>query len=187
MPNILAFAGSTRRDSFNRRALEHAVAGARSAWLDVTVLDLADYPLPIYQGDEEAASGLPDNAIRLKDLFKSHQGLLIACPEYNSSITPLLKNTLDWISRPHGEESGLVPYQNKVAALVSASAGQLGGLRGLVHVRQILNTLGVLVLPRQLAVARADVALGETPDAERIDDLQGIGKALAIAVRRWNA
>lgn len=186
MPNILAFAGSTRRDSFNRRALEHAVAGARSAWLDVTVLDLAEYPLPLYQGDEEARAGLPDAVRHLKALFKSHQGLLIACPEYNSSITPLLKNTLDWISRPDGEESGLVPYQDKVAALVSASAGALGGMRGLVHVRQILTTLGVLVLPRQHAVARADVALAE-PDPKQIEALQGVGKALAIAVRKWSA
>lgn len=180
---ILAFAGSTRQGSFNRQALAHAVDGARAAGAEVSLIDLRDYTLPLYNGDLELSHGIPDSAVRLKELFKSHQGLLLACPEYNSSITPLLKNTLDWVSRPHGEESGLVPYQGKLAMLVAASAGNLGGLRGLRHVREILTTLGVLVLPSQVAVSHADTPLAE----EMKSRLQAAGSDLANALRRWHA
>ena len=98
-PRILAFAGSAREESFNKRLVRVAAAGAEAAGVACTVLDLRDFPLPIYDGDLEAAEGLPENAKRLRELFLAHQGLLIASPEYNSSISPLLKNTLDWVSR----------------------------------------------------------------------------------------
>jgi chromate reductase, NAD(P)H dehydrogenase (quinone) len=114
--------------------------------------------MPLYDGDLEDRDGLPDNALRLKALFKEHDALLIASPEYNSSIPPLLKNTIDWVSREWQGESGLVPYQNKVAAILAASPGQLGGMRMLPHLRQMLNTLGVLVLPGQFALSNADQA-----------------------------
>ena len=96
MPKILALSGSIRRDSWNRKLIQAAVDAARAAGGDVTLIDLADYPLPLYNGDLEDRDGLPDNALRLKALFKQHDALLIASPEYNSSIPPLLKNTLDW-------------------------------------------------------------------------------------------
>lgn len=156
MPKILAFSGSIRRDSLNRTLISAAVDATRAAGGAVTLLDLADYPLPLYDGDLEDREGLPDNAQRLKALFKDHDAFLIASPEYNSSIPPLLKNTLDWVSREWQGESGLLPYQNKVAALMSASPGALGGMRMLPHLRQVLNTLGVLVLPGQFALPRAD-------------------------------
>jgi NAD(P)H-dependent FMN reductase len=158
MPKILAFSGSIRRDSWNRKLIQAAVDATRAAGGDVTLIDLADYPLPIYNGDLEDKEGLPDNALRLKALFKEHDALLISSPEYNSSIPPLLKNTIDWVTREWQGESGLVPYQNKVAAIMSASPGSLGGMRMLPHLRQILNTLGVLVLPGQFALAHADTA-----------------------------
>jgi chromate reductase, NAD(P)H dehydrogenase (quinone) len=158
MPKILAFSGSIRRDSWNRKLIQAAVDAARAAGGDVTLIDLADYPLPLYNGDLEDRDGLPDNALRLKALFKEHGALLIASPEYNSSISPLLKNTLDWVSREWQGESGLVPYQNKVAAILAASPGQFGGMRMLPHLRQILNTLGVLVLPGQFSLPHADQA-----------------------------
>jgi chromate reductase, NAD(P)H dehydrogenase (quinone) len=158
MPKILAFSGSIRRDAWNRKLVQVAVDATRAAGGDVTLIDLADYPLPLYDGDLEDRDGLPDNALRLKALFKEHDALLIASPEYNSSIPPLLKNTLDWISREWQGESGLVPYQHKVAALLAASPGQFGGMRMLPHLRQILNTLGVLVLPGQFSLAHADRA-----------------------------
>jgi NAD(P)H-dependent FMN reductase len=183
-PKILAFAGSTRNASFNRQALNFAVQGAREAGAEVTLIELRDFSLPLYNGDLEESHGLPEAAVRLKALFKSHQGLLIACPEYNSSITPLLKNTLDWVSRPHGEESGLLPYQGKLAALVAASAGNLGGLRGLRHVREILTTLQVLVIPRQMALSQADKELAN-PDSRALTGLAETGRALAEAIRRW--
>ena len=124
MSKILAFSGSIRRDAWNRKLIQAAVDAARAADGDVTLIDLADYPLPLYNGDLEDRDGLPDNALRLKALFKQHDALLIASPEYNSSIPPLLKNTIDWVSREWQGESGLVPYQNKVAAIMAASPGQ---------------------------------------------------------------
>lgn len=161
MPKILAFAGSIRRDSWNRRLIRVATDAARAAGGDVTLIDLADYPLPLYNGDLEDRDGLPDNAQRLKALFKAHDAFLIASPEYNSSVPPLLKNTLDWVSREWQGESGLIPYQNKVAALLAASPGTFGGMRMLPHLRQVLNTLGVLVLPGQFSLAHADTAFDE--------------------------
>jgi NAD(P)H-dependent FMN reductase len=158
MSKILAFAGSARRDSWNRKLVRVAADAASKAGSEVMLIDLADYRLPLYDGDLEQAEGLPDNAIKLKNLFTAHDALLIAAPEYNSSITPLLKNTLDWVSREWQGESGLAPYQNKVAAIIAASPGQFGGMRMLPHLRQILNTLGVLVLPGQVSVPGAHLA-----------------------------
>ena len=162
MTKILAFAGSTRHDSLNRKLLEAATAIAREAGTEVTLLDLNDYPLPLYNGDLEANEGVPEAALRLKEVFKSHDALLIASPEYNSSVPPLLKNTLDWVSREWQGESGLLPYQNKLAAIMAASPGALGGMRMLPHLRQILNTLGVMVLPGQFSLPHADQAFDGT-------------------------
>jgi NAD(P)H-dependent FMN reductase len=165
MPKILAFSGSIRRDSRNRKLIQSAVDATRAAGGEVTLIDLADYPLPLMDEDLEAREGLPANALRLKALFKEHDALLIASPEYNSSIPPLLKNTLDWVSREWQGESGLVPYQNKVAAILAASPGALGGMRMLPHLRQVLNALGVLVLPGQFALSNADKAFDEESGA----------------------
>ncbi len=180
-PRILAFAGSTRRDSYNQRLVRIAADGAQEAGADVMLLDLKEYPLPLFSEDLEQ-EGFPDNATKLKQLFLEHDGLLIASPEYNSSITPLLKNTIDWVSRPAEGEKSLAAYQGKVAALLAASPGRLGGLRGLVHVRAILGNIGVLVLPDQIAVPRAFEAFGE--DGQLTDEkqqarVQGLGKSLA--------
>src|SRR5262245_41507792 len=106
-PRILAFAGSARRESFNKTMIKIAAAGAEAAGAKVTLVDLADYPLPLFNQDEEAAKGLPENAVKLKQLFLEHNGLLMACPEYNSSITPLWKNTIDWVSRQSPGEAAL--------------------------------------------------------------------------------
>jgi chromate reductase, NAD(P)H dehydrogenase (quinone) len=165
MPKILAFSGSIRQDSWNRKLIQAAVTAAQAAGGNVTLIDLADYPLPLYNGDMEDKDGLPDNALRLKALFKDHEALLISSPEYNSSIPPLLKNSIDWISREWQGESGLVPYQNKVAAIMAASPGSLGGMRMLPHLRQILNALGVLVLPGQFSLAHADAAFDKANGA----------------------
>lgn len=161
-PNILAFSGSTRRGSFNTKLLHHVAGRTREAGANITVIDLADYELPLYNGDFEEAHGLPDAAVKLKELFKSHDGLLLACPEYNGSITPLLKNTIDWVSRPMDGEKPLEPFTGRICSLVSASPGALGGLRGLVHVRAILSGIGVIVLPLQVAVGSASKALDST-------------------------
>src|SRR5438128_1846133 len=106
-PRILAFAGSLRNDSYNKKLVQIAAASARRAGAEVTCIDLKDYPLPIYDGDIEAASGIPENGQKLKKLFLEHDGLLIAAPEYNSSISAALKNTIDWVSRPVPGETSL--------------------------------------------------------------------------------
>jgi len=157
-PKILAFAGSAREDSLNKKLARVGTEALRAAGAQAMFIDLRDYALPLYDGDLEAARGVPGNALELKRLFREHDGLLIVSPENNGSVSALLKNTLDWISRPHAGESGTVPFQGKVAALMAASPGALGGLRGLVHVRAILQSLGVLVLAEQFALSRAHEA-----------------------------
>ncbi len=189
-PRILAFAGSTRRESFNKKLVQIAAAGAKEAGAEVTVIDLKDYPLPLFDQDLEAADGLPGNALKLKQLFLDHQGLVIASPEYNSSITAVLKNTLDWISRPAPGESSLTAFQGKVASIISASPGALGGLRGLVHLRAILGNIGVIVLPDQIAVPKAHEAFdgdGNLKEAKQQASVQNLGKKLAESVRKLNS
>jgi chromate reductase, NAD(P)H dehydrogenase (quinone) len=187
-PRILAFAGSARRESFNKRLIAIAAQGAKQAGADVTLVDLADYELPLFNQDLEA-QGLPANAVALKKLFLEHQGLLIACPEYNSSITPLLKNTIDWVSRSARGEGPLAAYQGKVAAIMSASPGALGGLRGLVHVRSILGNIGVLVLPDQVAIPTAHEAIaadGRFKDEKRQASVENLGRTLAGMLKKIN-
>ena len=190
-PRILAFAGSARKASFNKQVLKIAAKGAEEAGADVTVIDLADYPLPIMDEDLESAEGLPENARKLKQLFLEHDGLLLACPEYNSSITPLLKNVIDWVSRAESkDETPLACYQGKVAGLVSASPGALGGLRGLVHVRAILGNIQVLVIPDQAAVGSVFKVLdgdGNLTDDGQRARLMNVGNALAEALKKLTA
>jgi NAD(P)H-dependent FMN reductase len=179
---ILAFAGSTRRESFNKKLVRVAAAGAREAGAEVTFLDLAEIPLPLFDQDLEAAEGLPDNARRLKALMAGHDGFLISSPEYNSSITGVLKNAIDWASRREEGEKPLVAFAGKAVALMSASPGGLGGLRGLVHARSILGNLGMLVLPQQKAVGSAFKAFNEDgtmADPKIQADVAALGSRLA--------
>jgi len=187
-PRILAFAGSARKDSFNVKLVNIAAAGARAAGAEVTVLNLNDFPMPLFNQDLEAADGPPPQASRLKEIMRAHDGLLIASPEYNSSISPLLKNTIDWVSRPADGEPMLAAYQGKVAGLMSASPGRLGGLRGLVHLRSILSNIGVLVTPDQVAVGEAGSAFddrGDLVDDRRRASVQGVGRTVTTLVG-WN-
>jgi chromate reductase, NAD(P)H dehydrogenase (quinone) len=187
---ILAFAGSARQDSFNKKLVKIAIAGAKAAGAEVTYLDFRDLPLPLYDGDLETSDGLPENALKLKAMMKAHQGFLIACPEYNSSITPLLKNAIDWASRPQPEEPSLVCFKDKVTVLMSASPGGLGGLRGLVHVRSILGNIGVLVLPDQTAIVNAYQAFdenGNLKDESQQEAIEQLGKKLVAVTAKLNA
>lgn len=152
-PRLLAFSGSSRKESLNRKFLSHAVQAVRDAGGEVTLIELGDYALPLYDGDLEDATGLPANAARLIDLIAGHAGLLIASPEYNSMFTPLLKNTIDWCTR--GETD---PFAGKVAAVVSASPGPFGGIRSLQLVQQLLLKLGCHVVPGQVALPHANQA-----------------------------
>ena len=144
---ILAFAGSARKDSWNRKVLEVAVQGAREAGAEVTVVNLGDYPMPIYNADWHAEHGPPASMLELRTLVMSANGLLIASPEYNTSITPLLKNSIDWLSQDVNGESGNAPFEKKIGGLMGASNGTFGTIRALPHVSYILANLGVFMLP----------------------------------------
>ncbi len=156
---LLAFSGSLRRDSYNTKLVTAAAASARKVGADVTLVNLADYAMPLFDEDLEARSGIPDAARRFKALMVSHHGFLIASPEYNSSVSAALKNAIDWASRTESpDEKPLLAFRGKVAGLLSASPGALGGLRGLVHLRAILGNLMVHVVPEQFALGRAHEA-----------------------------
>jgi len=159
---ILALSGSTRAESFNRRLLDIAVAGARQAGAEVTVVDLGEYPMPLYNQDLEYSEGIPEAAVQLKRLMVEHQGLLIASPEYNGFPSPLLKNTFDWLSRKQAEhEPPMFAFQHKIAAVVSASPGAGGGTRGLTILRIYLQNLGIMTLPGQVSLGQARQAFRE--------------------------
>ena len=172
MTQLLFLAGSARKESLNKKLAGYAAnVATKLDGVAAQFIDLKDFSMPIYDGDHEAADGLPDAAIALKKLFQQSHGIFIASPEYNSSFSPLLKNALDWISRPHEKnEAPLVAYRGKVFALAAVSPGALGGLRGLVPLRMMLGNVGAWVSPNQVAVGGG----GQAFDAEgkMIDDKQ---------------
>jgi len=167
---LLSLSGSIRKESFNKKAAKAAAEIAASSGVSSNFIDLIDYPLPILNQDWEAAEGMPDNALKLKKLFNEHDAFIISSPEYNSSISALLKNTIDWLSRPDKSGEALEPFKGKTAAVIAASPGALGGLRGLVHLRAILTNLHVLVIPDQLAISSAFNAFDE--NGSLIDEKQ---------------
>jgi chromate reductase len=162
MPKLLFLAGSARAESINKKLAQFAAKQAEKLGADVTFVDLKDFEMPLYDGDLEADESLPKAAIALKKLFVEHDGFFIASPEYNSSFSPLLKNALDWISRPHEkDEASLIAFKGKVAALGATSPGGLGGLRGLVPLRMMLGNIGVTVIPNQAAIGFGFKAFSE--------------------------
>ncbi|MHA4837470.1 NADPH-dependent FMN reductase [Sphingopyxis sp. MSC1_008] len=162
MTNIAIIVGSTREGSFNRALGELAAASLEAQGASVTRIDLAAFDLPLYSAALEAGAFPPD-ALKLKALFVAQDGLLFVSPEYNGSLPPLLKNAIDWASRPTGDESlvALTAYRGKAAAIMSASISPFGGLRGLMHLRQILSTIQMLVIPEQVLVPNAHAAFAE--------------------------
>lgn len=186
-PKILAFAASARRDSFNKMLIRIAAEGARRAGAEVTLIDLRNYDMPLYDGDLEADSGIPPKAMELRRLLLEHQGLLLASPEYNGSFSPLFKNAIDWTSRPVNGEDGLATYRNKVAVLMSASPGGFGGLRGLIHVRAVLGNVGAIVLPDQLAVGKANEVFapdGSMTNEKQREAVETLGRTLATTLAK---
>lgn len=182
IPKILVFAGSLRTGSHNTRLAALAAKELALTGADVTRISLADFPLPIYDADLEANSGPPENAIRLKHLMMQHQGVFIASPEYNASITPLLKNTIDWISRARAaREAPLAAYRNRVFALGAASNGSYGGARSLMALRQVLELgCGALVIPDQVTVFKAGEAFDEM---DNLTDERTATQLKAVAAR----
>ena len=177
-PRILALSGSARRESFNARLLANVVTAVRSAGGEVTVVDLRELALPLYDGDLEDSAGLPAGAQKLVELINSHGGLLIASPEYNSQMTPLLKNAIDWCTR--ADEN---PFRGKVAAVVSASPGAFGGIRSMTLARQLLTHLGCHVIPAQCILPAAHKAFG--PDGALLEERprQAVAAVAAELVR----
>lgn len=180
-PAILAFAGSTRKDSFNRKLLRLATEIARQADLEIQHIELADYPMPFMDEDLEAEQGQPANATAIRRMMLEADGLLLACPEYNSSITPLMKNVIDWVSRKESGGGGLEPYENKKALLLGASPGKLGGKRAIAAVRSILGNIGVEVFDQEFTLPRAGDAFD---DRGRLKDA-GLRDALETTVQSF--
>ncbi len=183
MAKLIVTWGSLRAESWNRKVIEVAARAAEQAGASITTVDPRDYRMPIFDEDLESSEGLPDKCIELKDLFKAHDGFLIGCPEYNSSITAQLKNMIDWVSRPREGEKPLECFAGKVAGLTGASPGAIGGLRGLFHVRAILQNIRVIVNPSMAAVGKvhevykdADKSLS---DGSLLGMVEGVGKSTA--------
>ena len=188
---ILVFAGSARRESLNKKLARVAAGFARAAGGEVTFLDLDDYPMPVYHGDLEAAEGMPANGVKLREIFIAHDGLIIVSPENNQSMSSLLKNTIDWLSRGIGDgkgaNSGIAPFRGKVAAMMAASPGAFGDVRHLPHLRQSLAGLGVTVLGNQFALARADEAFDEAGalrDERAVKSAQSLAASLVEATAK---
>lgn len=182
---LIAMTGSARHDAYSRKVARVLAMGAEQTGASVTFVEPRDYPLPIYDGDFETTSGLPEPAHQLQQLFAEHDGLLLAGPEYNGFFSPLIKNTLDWVSRPLADGSGrpgTVHVRGKPACIASASPGALGGIRSLQHTRLYLSNLGFMVLPEQVGVPFASKVF--SADGSMTDDrlrtaLESAGAAVA--------
>jgi NAD(P)H-dependent FMN reductase len=189
-PRILVFAGSAREDSLNKKLARIAARCVDDAGGEATFIDLRDFPLPLYDGDLEAREGMPAFAQQLREMFLVHQGLLIVSPENNGSVTALLKNTIDWLSREFQGRSGLEPYRGKVAAIMGASPGGFGAISSLSHLRPILTRLTVLVIPEQVTLSKADQAFredGSFVDERNLKAVAGVAKRLVEVTARMNA
>ncbi len=181
VPKILAFAGSTRQGSLNKKLVKTAADAARAAGAQVTLLDLRDLSMPLYDGDLETAQGLPENAKTFKAMLLAHDGLLISTPEYNGGVSGVLKNSIDWASRAVPNEPAKDCFSGKAAVLLSASPGILGGLRSLTSLQNILVHMKVLVVPEPIAVGRAHEAFdsdGNLKDAKLQTAVQNLSRDL---------
>jgi chromate reductase len=181
-PKILVIPGSLRTGSHNARLAALATKELALAEAEVTRISLADYPLPLFDADLFADSGLPAAAVQLKRMVVAHQGVFITSPEYSASVTPLLKNTIDWISRGRDRgEANYAVFKGRVFAISAASGGSGGGVRSLMALRQILELgCGALVIPEQISVPRAEQAFD---DMDNLKD-EALAAALKAAARR---
>jgi chromate reductase len=182
-PKLLAFAGSLRKGSFNKRLVAIAAQGARDAGADVTIVDFRDLPMPLYDGDFETEHGLPAPAREFKRLLSEHHGILVATPEYNSQFPAVLKNALDWASRREGDENPLVAFRGKVAGVMSASPGALAGLRGQSLLRAQLAYLGMVVVPDRVAIGAAREAFDEQGQLKNAEQQLTVANLGAETVR----
>lgn len=190
-PRILVFAGSTRAGAISARVAAAAAHALALQGAEVTRIELADYPLPLMDQDLERERGIPENAMRLARLLAAQDGLLIASPEYNHSIPPLVKNTLDWLSRVRTDGARpLKPFAGKVAALCSSSDGNFAGIRAIGHLRAVLVACGVEVVAAQCSVARGVEAFDENGgfrEASSRRQMERVASALASQAKLLSA
>ncbi len=189
MSKILAFSGSSRKGSFNQQLVRIAARGAQVLGSEVTIINLGNYPMPIFCQDYENEHGMPAKAAEFKQLLLENDGFLIASPEYNSSFSALLKNALDWASRATTpDEIPLSAFQGKFATLMAASPGNLGGLRGLVSLRMLLGNMGVTLAPSQIAIAKAYAAFeqGKLVDEFKHHEVSELGANLHLLLEKFN-
>lgn len=177
---ILAFAGSTRTDSLNKKLIKTAAGMARDAGADVTLIDLRDFEMPLYDGDLEAEKGLPEKAKAFKKLLSSHDAILISSPEYNAGYSGVLKNAIDWASRTESkDEKPFGVFAGKPIGLMAASPGGLAGLRGLYALRDLFMNMGVPVIPQMQAVPAAHIGDdGALTDARSKGGVEAVVKAV---------
>jgi len=186
-PKILAFAGSTRNGSHNKKLVNIAAMAAADAGAIVTEIDLSDFVMPLFDGDEFANNGFPDVAQAFKTLVTSNDGMLISTPEYNHGISGVLKNALDWASRKGKGEAPMAAFKGKAAGIMSAAPGIYGGVRGLIQLRLILTGVKVLVVPEQMALSAAAKAFdddGALKDPELEATAAGVGAALTNLLKK---
>lgn len=158
---VLAFAGSTREASVNKQLVVEAADFARQMGAQVTVIDLKDYPIPFYDEDFEASDGMPETAKQLRKLMIQSDVIIIASPEYNGSVSAVLKNAIDWASRSEDGRSSREAFKGKKFIIMSASPGSGGGAKGLLHLRTIVKSIGGAVIPQEIVVPRAFSAFDE--------------------------
>ena len=185
MTRALVFAGSIRTDSLNRKLALAAAEELRARGVDVTVADLRDYPMPMYDGDLEAGQGVPERAQAFRQLIQDHDALVIASPEYNGSFPALVKNAIDWASRARSGERPAAAFHGKTAALLATSPGPGGGKRGLRHLRELLEMIGVHVLPGDVSVPKGSAAFDGEGRLARPEDAAALATAAdALTMKR---
>ncbi len=188
---LLVISGSARKASVNGKLARVACDLASELGAEAECIDPREHVLPLYDGDLEEAEGLPEAVRGLKEKFVAADALIFCSPEYNSSVTPMLKNLIDWISRAESDdEAPLAAYQGKVAGLLSASPGGLGGMRGLVHLRAILGNIGVMVVPKQFAMGSAFDKFdesGELTDDRSRSQVKAVVQQVVTTASKLNA
>lgn len=182
--HILILVGSSRSGSFNRKLAETVSQVAKTQGLTVELPDIRALSIPLMDQDLESAEGIPSGARQLREQLAAADALVVCTPEYNGFPTPLLKNALDWMSRPDGDVAGLDAFRGKPALALSASPGALGGMRSLGLTRQLLDNLGMLVMPEKLSVGSASSAFNDKGMLSNEHQQQSLETAIATLATR---